>query len=184
MRCSRIILCCRFVGRLHRVLLLFAVQRRDHIPPLCLALLVRHLRKCLLTLAQAAFLLRLLALLKLLHQINRINIRLILCIRHRPKWCHILDRRDKECVGAEILQSRCKRTNQAIAHIDRTSAHPLEHTADMLDKFTARPCHNHTLRAFSALHHAEDLNGERTDLTGRIKHRICRSLHARRHLTV
>ena len=176
--------CRRRVGVCRSVLGLLPLQYRDHIAPLCFALGARHLREFLLTLAQTAFLLRLLALLKLLYNIDRINIRLILNIRHRPERCHILDRRDEERIGAEILQTCSKRTNKTTIHIDWAAAHPLEHTADTLDEIAARPRHDHALRALSALHRTENLDGERVNLTRCIKHRVCRPLHPCRHLAV
>ena len=137
--------CRRRVGVRRSILRLLPLQHRDHIAPLCFALGARHLREFLLTLAQTAFLLRLLALLKLLYNIDRINIRLILRVRHRPDWRHVLDRRDEERIGAEILQTCSKRTNKTTIHIDRAAAHPLKHTADLFDEIAARPCHDHAL---------------------------------------
>ena len=174
--CARSLLCCRLVGRRRGILCLFTVQRRDHSAPLCLAFLTRHLRKCLLACPQAAFLLRLLALFQLLHQINRRNTCLILRVWHGPEWCHILDRRDEERIGTEILQPRRKCADQASVHIDGAAAHPLEHTADLLDEVSARARHNHALIALAPLHAPDDLHGKTADLARRVKHCIGRPL--------
>ena len=182
--CSSIIGRCGFIG-VHRCpLRLLIVQCRNHITPLCLTFFARHLRKDFLALTQAALFLGLLTRLELLHKVDRIDIRLILRIRHRPERCHILDRRDEERIGAEILQPGCQRANEAITDIDGTAAHPLQHTADLLDECAARPRHNHALRALAALHVPKDFNGKCTNLTRRVEHGIGRPLHSRRHLTV
>ena len=135
-------------------------ERLQHITPLCLALRTRHLGKFLFACAQTLFLLRLFPLLSSLGDINRFNTRFVLHIRHRPERRHILNRRDKKCIGAQILQSCRKGTDKAAVHIDRTAAHSLENTADTLDKVTPCTRHDHALRAFSALHAPENLNRE------------------------
>ena len=145
---------------------------------------MRHLSDFFLALTQFILFLCLLAFLDSAYHVHRIDTRLILRVRHRPEWYHILNRRNEKGIWTEIFQPRCECPHEAAVHIDRTAAHPLEHPAHMLNKIAARPRHNHPLRAFSALHLTDDLHRERPHLPRRIEHGIRRPLHPIRHLRV
>ena len=144
----------------------------------CLAVFLRSLLLVL-------FRLRLLGLFlvsRILLEVERLDVRLVLRIRHRPERQHVLNRRDEECIGRHFLEAGRDGADELAVDVDGTAAHALQDAARRLDDGAGGLRHDHRRRAFAVIDRADDVHLEIANLARMIDDRVGRAFHARRDL--
>ena len=120
----------------------------------------------------------LLAFLHDLVDVDRLEARLVLRIRHRPELHHVLDWRDEERVRRHLLDARRHGADEAAIDVDGAAAHALQDTARLLNHGASCACHDHAGRSFAIVHIAHDIHIEAADFARAVHYGIGRARHA------
>ena len=115
-------------------------------------------------------------------EVEGMQARLVLHIRHRPERQHLLDGRDEKRVGRHFLESCRHSADELAIHIDGTAAHALQDAARLLCDRPRRLRHDHRRRSLAVIQRADDVHVEIANLPRGVDDRIRRPRHARRDL--
>ena len=115
-------------------------------------------------------------------QVKRLDVRLVLRVRHRPERQHLVNRRDEERIWRHVLEPHGDGADELAVDVDGAAAHALQNAARLLDDGAGGLRHDHRRRAFAVVDRADDVDGEITNLAGVVDDGVRRARHAGRNL--